>query len=156
MKALFAFCPANGSARNTWWGRKIVLGGLPPAQTVEDKYPLPNMADLTSCLDSYTISQGSIFRSENDIYPPPLLKIIFFLLSLHVIFRLPSWPFCLNSTLFCNYFTLLLPLSHFLSPFFLFLLHFPPFSLRLFIFFPPNDIGWYFPPPRGGRVFSNI
>ncbi len=22
--------------------------------------------------------QGSVFRSENDIYPPPLLKIIFF------------------------------------------------------------------------------
>ncbi len=50
------------------------------------------------------------------------------------------------------------PFSHFLSPFFLFLslfflvlLHFLPFSLGLFLFFPPNDIGWYFPP-----IFSNI
>ncbi len=40
------------------------------------------------------------------------------------------------------------PFSHFLSPFFLFLWYFPPFSLCLFIFFPPNDIGWY--PPGGG------
>jgi hypothetical protein len=31
--------------------------------------------------------------------------------------------------------------SLFLSPFFLFLLHFPHFSLRLFIFFSLNDIG---------------
>jgi hypothetical protein len=31
--------------------------------------------------------------------------------------------------------------SRFLSLFFLFLLHFPPFSLPLFIFFPPNYIG---------------
>ncbi len=67
--------------------------------------------------------------------------------------------------LFLPYFAIILPFyfpfSHFLSPFFLFLslfflflLHFPPFSLRLFIFFPPNDIGWYFPPPpRGGGYF---
>jgi hypothetical protein len=33
------------------------------------------------------------------------------------------------------------PLTDFLSPFFLFLLYFPPFSLRFFLFFPPNDIG---------------
>ncbi len=46
------------------------------------------------------------------------------------------------------------PFSHFLSPFFLFLKYFPPFSLCLFIFFPPNDISWY-PPPRGG-IFQYI
>jgi hypothetical protein len=33
------------------------------------------------------------------------------------------------------------PFSYFLSPFFLFLSQFPPFSLCLFIFFPPNIIG---------------
>jgi energy-coupling factor transporter transmembrane protein EcfT len=74
--------------------------------------------------------------------PPPLLKIIFFPLSRHVIFRLPLWPFCLNSSLFCICYTLSLPLSHFLPPFFLFcpfflfLLHFPPFSLPFHIFSP--------------------
>jgi hypothetical protein len=31
---------------------------------------------------------------------PPLLKMIFFLLSGHVVLRLPSLPFCLNSSLF--------------------------------------------------------
>ncbi len=52
------------------------------------------------------------------------------------------------------------PFSHFLSPFFLFhspfflfLLHFPPFSLHLFIFFPPNNIGWY-SPGVGGGIFQ--
>ncbi len=55
------------------------------------------------------VYQGSIFRSENDIYPPPSENDIF-PLSWHVVFRLPSWPFRLNSSLFCNYFTLLLPL----------------------------------------------
>ncbi len=57
------------------------------------------------------------------------------------------------------------PFSHFLSPFFLFLfpfflflLRFPPFSLHLFIFFPPNDIGWYFfpSPGGGGGIFQYI
>ncbi len=63
------------------------------------------------------------------------------------------------------YFAFILPFyfsfSHFLSPFllflssfFLFLLYFPPFSLRLFIFFPPNDLDWYFSPsPPGGGYF---
>ncbi len=105
-----------------------------------------------------TCIQGSVFRSENDIYPsPPLLKIIFFPLSWHVILDSHRGPFCLNSSPFCIYFTLLLPLFSFSFPFLPFLLHFWPFSLSLFIFFPPNDIGWYFlPPPRGGGIFQYI
>ncbi len=119
-----------------------------------------------------TFLQGSIFRSENVIYSPPLLKMIFFPLLWHVVFWLPLWPFCPNSSLFCNYFTLLLPLFSFSFPIFFsfpfFPFYFPflpfsfpflpfsftfsPFSLRLFIFFPPNDISWY-PPPRGGGYF---
>jgi hypothetical protein len=95
--------------------------------------------------------------------PPPLLKIIFFPLSGHLVFRLPLWPFYLNSSLFCNYFTLLLPLFSFSFPFssffcplfFLFLLHFPSFSLRLFMFFPQIILA-DIPPPPGGEVFSNI
>ncbi len=71
------------------------------------------------------------------------------------------------SALILPYFAFILPFyfpfSFFLSPFFLFippfylfLLHFPSFSLPLFIFFAQNDIGWYFPPPSKGEVFSNI
>ncbi len=79
--------------------------------------------------------------------------------------KLLSWPFYLNSSLFCIYFTLLLPLFSFSFPFlfhspfsfhspffsfpFLFIplstfffYIFPLFSLPIFIFFPPNDIGW--------------
>ncbi len=110
-------------------------------------------------------SRGLYFGPKTIFIPPPFWKWYFFPLSRHVVFRLPSWPFCLNSSLFCIHFTLFLPFSHFLSPFFiflspffLFLLHFPPFSLPLFIFFPPNDIGWYLfpPPPGGGRIFQYI
>ncbi len=46
-----------------------------------------------------------------------------------------------------------LPFSLTFSPFFL--LHIPNFSLPLFIFFPPNDIGGKSPPP-GVKVFSSI
>ncbi len=64
-------------------------------------------------------------------------------------------PFALILT----YFAFILPcyfsFSHLLSPFFLCLLHFPPFSLCLFIFFPQMtsaDI----PPPPGGGVFQYL
>jgi hypothetical protein len=36
--------------------------------------------------------------SENDIFP----------VSQNIVFRLPSWPLCHNSSLFCIYFTILL------------------------------------------------
>jgi hypothetical protein len=42
--------------------------------------------------------------------------MIFFSLSLHIVFRLPSWPFCLSSSLFSHYLTLLLPLFSFSFP----------------------------------------
>ncbi len=105
--------------------------------------------------------QGSIFRSVNDkvfVPPPPLLKMIFFPPSHDMSFLYSHRG---HFALILPYFAVILPLfflfSHFLSPFFLFLssfflflLHFPPFSLTLFKFFPPNDIGWYFPLSRGG------
>ncbi len=50
---------------------------------------------------------------------------------------------------FTSYFHFLFLLFTFLFAFLFFVLHFPPCSL-LFVFFPPNDIGWYFPPPGGG------
>jgi hypothetical protein len=88
--------------------------------------------------------RGLYFGPKMIFIFPPLLKMLFVPLSKHVIFRLPSWPFCLNSSLCCIYFILLLPIFSFSFPFlpffpfsfFLFLLHFPPLSLRLFIFFP--------------------
>ncbi len=115
--------------------------------------------------------QGSISVQKKYLFPPPPphLKMIFFPLSRHVVFQLLVWPFCPNSSLFCIYFTLfislfsfsflLLPFSFLLLPFsfpFLpFSFTFPSFSLPLFIFFPSNDIGWYFA-PHGEGVFSNI
>ncbi len=91
--------------------------------------------------------------------PPPFWKWYFFPLSRHVVFRLLLWPFCLNCSLFCINFTVFLPLWSFSPllpfsfPFLSFSFTFSSFSLLLFIFFPPNDIGWYFPPPRGGGYF---
>jgi hypothetical protein len=78
-----------------------------------------------------------IFRSENYIYsPPPLLKMFFFFpLSQHIVLRLPSWPFCLNSSLFCNHFTLLFPLYSFPFPFLPFSFPFLPFSFTFSSFF---------------------
>ncbi len=85
------------------------------------------------------------------LFPPTLLKVIFFPLLRHIVFQLPLWSFALHLAYFAFILPFYFPFSHFLSPFFLFLssffllhLHFPLFSLRLFIFFPPNDIGRYF------------
>jgi hypothetical protein len=78
--------------------------------------------------------------------PPPFPKMIFFP-SLHIVFRILLCPFCLNSSIFCNYYTFLLPIFSFsflLSSFFFslspFSLAFPLFS-SLFIIFSPDDIG---------------
>ncbi len=68
--------------------------------------------------------RGLYFGPKTIFIPPPLRKMIFSPLSQHV-FRFPSWPFCLNSSRFCNYFTLLLPLFSFSFPFL-------PFSFSFF------------------------
>ncbi len=110
-------------------------------------------------------SRGLYFGQKTIFIPPPptFWKLYFIPLSQHIVFRLPSWPFCFNSSLFCIYFTLLLPL-------FSFSFHFPPFSVPFlpfsFIFSPffssPFHIfspKWHLlicPPPPGGGVFSNI
>ncbi len=88
-------------------------------------------------------------------------KVLFFPLSGLAVFFTPIIPILPNSSLFCIYFSLLLPIfsfsfTHFFSfsflflfSFFLFLLHFPSYPLPRFIFFPQTtsaDI-----PP--GRIF---
>jgi hypothetical protein len=106
--------------------------------------------------------QGSLFRSENDIYSRPPSENDIFPSLTHFVFRLPSWPFCLNSSLFCINFTLLFPLFSFLfpfflfrSPFFLFLLHLPPFFSWPFHIFSPKWHRLIFP-LRGGGIFQYI
>ncbi len=81
--------------------------------------------------------------SENDIFSPSRDTSFF---DSH------RGLFALHLAYFAFILSFYFPFSHFLSrfflflsSFFLFLLHIPLFSLRLFIFFPPNDIGWYFP-----------
>ncbi len=96
--------------------------------------------------------------------------MIFSPLSWHVVFW---YPYCALFALLLPYFAFILTFFFslstvlFLSPFFLFppvflfspffpflplSPTFSPFSLLLFIFFRPNDIGWYF----ASGVFSNI
>ncbi len=87
------------------------------------------------------IQQGSRIWSENYIYSSPLPEIKFSFSPPATCFPILSCPFCVFSSLFCIYFTLLFPIFScslpFLpfSPSFLFLLNFPPFLLR-FSFFP--------------------
>ncbi len=99
------------------------------------------------------LSCFQLFRAGVYILDPKR-KLYFFPLSRNIVFRLLLWSFCLISTLFCIYFPLYFPFSlffspffHFLSPFFLFLLHFPHFSLSLFIFFPQMTLADI--PPQG-------
>ncbi len=101
-------------------------------------------------------STGVYFWCEQDIYSPPFRKMIFISLLRHIVIWLLSCPFWFNSPRFCIYFTLLLLIFPFSSPFlgFLspFLIFFNIFHLFFFLFhiFPPNDISWYPPPPLGG------
>jgi hypothetical protein len=110
----------------------------------------------------------SIFWSQNNIYSPPFWKLYFSPSHDMTFFLLPSRPICLNSSLFFAFILpVYFPFSHFLSPFFLslslfylFLLYFPPFSLRLFIFFPqitlavnPPLCSWPFPSRKSHENF---
>ncbi len=117
--------------------------------------------NLTSALRRVYISVRKRY-----LFPPPFGKWYFF----------PSrdtffYSQCGNFSIILPYFAFTLPFyfpfSHFLFSFsfpffflpfsFLFLpfsFTFPPFSLHLFIFFPPNDIGWFSLLRGGGGYFS--
>ncbi len=79
-------------------------------------------------------------------HPPPLSKKWCF--PWHFVFRLLSGPFCLISSLFWIYFTLLNVVLFF--PLFSFFFYISSLFLIL-LFFPPNDIGWFSP----GGTFSS-
>ncbi len=107
----------------------------------------------------FHLVQSGVYISvrKQYLFPPPFWKLYFFPLSRHVVFWLPSLPFCLNSSLLCNYFTLLLPLLSFSFPFLPFSSPFLPFSFTFSpFFFSPFHIfspKWHrliFPPPPGG------
>jgi hypothetical protein len=93
--------------------------------------------------------RGLYFNLKMILIPAPLSKNYIFPLLRYIIFVLLLSPFCLNSSLFCIYFTLLLPNSFFffLSSFFFSI---SPFSLPLLIFFPHRTSADIFSFPRGG------
>ncbi len=114
---------------------------------------------LYTCM--FTKKQGSIFWSKTIfILPSPFPKMIFFPLSDTTFFKLPLWPFCLNSP----YFAFILPFSFTFLFSYPFLLFFPlssfffcifPLFLFPFSYFSPQvtsaDI-----PPEGKRYFQHI
>ncbi len=100
------------------------------------------------------VHRGLYFGPKRYLFPPPSENYIFFpspdmsfFDSHRGLFALILPYFAFILPFFFLFSHILSPFFLFPSPFFLFLLHFPPFSLCLFIFFPPNDIGWYFFPP---------
>jgi hypothetical protein len=102
---------------------------------------------------------------KNNIYSPPLLKMIFFppLATCH--FSTPTVGlFSLILPYFAFTLTFYFPFSHFLSPFllflfpfFLFLFHFPPlFPFTFSYFFPQMTSADIFLPPKGGGGYFPI
>ncbi len=90
---------------------------------------LLSFAACVPCFTFHTPSPRGLYFGPKTIFiPPPLLKMLFVPLLWHIVFQLPLCPFCLNSSLFCNYFTLLLPLISFSFRFLPFSFPFLPFS----------------------------
>ncbi len=113
---------------------------------------------LTYCAVRTSYSRPGVYILvwERYLSPHPSENYIFFPSRDTSFFYSQRGLFALILRYFVRILTFYFPFSNFLSPFllfpspfFLFLLHFPPFSLRLFIFFSQNDIGWYPPPPSG-------
>ncbi len=95
--------------------------------------------DLSPSVIIYSSSTGGLYFGPK-LYlflPPSFGKYVFPpLVTCH--FLLVLCPFCLNSPIFCAYFTLFTPVFSFSSPF-VFVFTFYPFVSSPFIFFP-NDI----------------
>jgi hypothetical protein len=105
------------------------------------KEPGPHVHFLSFfALFEFISLQGLYFGPKTIFVPHPSekKKMIFFPLSRHVVFRLPSWPFCLNSSLFCiflNPFTSLFLTFFSLSSFFFYIF---PLFLFAFSYFSPQ------------------
>ncbi len=147
-------------------GRSVALESDSRERLVSDSY-LPGFSSSRRLINVvYTNFKTGVYISVRKRYlfpPPPLWKWYFFPLSRHVVFRLPSWSFCLTFSLFCIYFTLLLPLFSFYFPFLSFSFLFLPFSFTFspffsspFHIFSPKWHGPIFPLPGGGVLFSKI
>ncbi len=122
--------------------------------------PSSNFTVLQPCTKD--CSRGLYFGPKTIFILPLLLKMIFSPSHDMSFFRLPLWPFCLNSSLFCIILPFYFPFSQFSFPllsfsfYFLFLFYFPPFSLCLFIFFPQMISANILPPPPGGGRYFPI
>ncbi len=100
-----------------------------------------------------SLSQGSIFRSENDIYsPPPSENYIFPPLATRRFSTtiVAFYPFTSPFLIFFPLFSFFFPLSSF------FFYFFPLFLFAFSYFFPQMTSADIFSSPRGGGVFSNI
>ncbi len=126
------------------------------------KYPRWFVVDLTE-ISWWT--RGLYFRPKTTVHifiPPPFQKWYFSPSHNMPFFKQQSGP-CLPSFFPILHLFTLLHTSYFLIflvlPFSFPFLHssfvLPPFSLAFFIFFPPNDISWYFTPLGGPGEFSN-
>ncbi len=105
-----------------------------PPQTAFDTYPALSLAPICCSLRGSTGMQGSIFRSKNYIYPPPLLKMIFFaplatrLFLTPIMAFLPQFfPILHLFYSFTSSFLIFFPHSSFFFPFLLFSFSFSPF-----------------------------
>ncbi len=111
------------------------INSCEPFHNEKKMFPAPVLPKIRQ---KFAISQcsrqESIFRSKNNMFPPPPFWKWYFSSSCDKrFFLLPSWPFCLNSPLFYIYFTLLLPLFSFSFPFL-------PFSFKFSLISSPFHI----------------
>jgi hypothetical protein len=120
---------------------------------------MSKLGHLTVCkkehnCEYYTYS--TYFSPKTIFIPPPLSENYTFSTSHDIVFLLSSWPFYLNSSLFCIFLLFdSFTLSLFLSPFFVFFYIFPFFSSPVHtVFFPQMTLA-DIPPPGGGGIFSN-
>ncbi len=126
----------------------------PSASSCASNFKTPYRRQIWSKVSIVLNPRGPYFGPKPIFIPPPKSYIFFpycdMCFSTPIVAFLPSsFPILHLFYPFISPFLIFFPLSFFF--FYIFL-----FSLCLFIFFPPNEIGWYFFSPRGRGLFSNI